>query len=96
MPAIRSSNDNGRSLEFFVTAALEEFDGFSLTERASRCQIRDTHTSSQIDPRLRKSFLEASRISADWVIREIGAGSGLAFEVDRTDDSDTGVADLII
>ena len=96
MPAIRSSNDNGRSLEFFVTAALQEFDACSLTERASRCQIRDAHTSSQIDPRLRKSFLEASRISADWVIREIGAGSGLAFEVDRTDDSDTGVADLII
>ena len=92
----RQSNDNGRSLEFFITAALQEFDGCSLTERASRKQINDATTSTNIDPTLRKSFVEASRISADWVIREIGVESGLAFEVDRTDDSDTGVADLVI
>ena len=96
MGARSVSNDNGRTLEFFVTAALQEFDGCTLTERASKDQIRDAKTSAVIDPTLRKSFVEASRISADWVIREIGAGSSPVFEVDRADDSDSGVADLII
>jgi len=91
-----SSNDNGRSLEYLITAEVQKRPGCSLTQRASRSQSRDSATVAQINQTLRASFTKAASTSADWIISEIGGEPGMVFEVDRTEDGDAGVADLII
>ena len=96
MTASSSSNDNGRSLEYLITAELQKRPGCSLTQRASRSQSRDSSTVAQINQTLRASFSKAAKTSADWIINEIGGKPGMVFEVDRANDGDAGVADLII
>ncbi len=96
MTASSSSNDNGRSLEYLITAELQKRPGCSLTQRASRSQSRDLSTVAQINQTLRASFTKAAKTSADWIISEIGGEPGTLFEVDRANDGDDGVADLII
>lgn len=96
MTASSSSNDNGRSLEYLITAELQKRPGCSLTQRASRSQSRDRSTVAQINQTLRASFTKAAKTSADWIISEIGDKPGMVFEVDRANDGDAGVADLII
>jgi len=96
MTSGRAPNDNGRSLEYLITAELQKRPGCSLTQRASRAQSRDSFTVSQINQTLRASFTKAATTSADWIISEIGGKPGMVFKVDRADDGDVGVADLII
>ena len=91
-----SSNDNGRSLEYFITAELQKRTGCSLSQKAAQSQSRDASTVTQISPTLRASFVKAAKTSADWIVNEVGGTTGIAFEVDRANDGDVGVADLIV
>ena len=91
-----SSNDNGRSLEYLITAELQKRAGCSITQRTSQSQSRDSTTVSQINQTLRSSLAKAAKVSADWIVNEIGGQSGIVFEVDRANDGDNGVADLIV
>jgi len=96
MPGSSKSNNNGRSLEYLITRALEGSPECSLTPRACASQSRDSVTVSKIDSRLRASFSRAAPVVASWVLSEIGKTSGIRFVVDRNSDSDVGVADLTI
>jgi hypothetical protein len=96
MTTSSSSNDNGRSLEYLITAELLKKTGCSLTQRATQSQSRDASTVTQINQALRSSFVKAAKASADWIVDEIGGKSGAAFRVDRASDGDVGVADLIV
>ena len=96
MTVSSSSNDNGRSLEYFITAELQKRTGCSLSQKAAQYQSRDASTVTQISPTLRASFVKAAKTSADWIVNEVGGTSGIAFEVDRANDGDVGVADLIV
>lgn len=96
MPGSSRSNNNGRSLEYHITKALQSSPGCSLTSRANADQSRDSVVASTIDRRLRASFALAAPVVAAWVLGEIGVGAGIKFEVDRHADSDEGVADLTV
>jgi hypothetical protein len=91
-----SSNDNGRSLEYLITAELLKKTGCSLTQRAVQFQSRDASTVTQISQTLRSSFVKAAKTSADWIVEEIGGNTGIAFKVDRASDGDVGAADLVV
>jgi len=92
----RSSNDNGRSLEYLIAKSLGDTPGVRLTSRAQTSQIRDENNLDNIDPRLRITLKKAGSIAAGWVISELRPGSKSFLEVDRSSDGDEGVADLII
>lgn len=96
MPGSSTSNNNGRSLEYLITDSLSRVKGCRLTDRAVVDQARDSHIVSTIDTSLRTSFTKAARILSPWILSEVGASGGTAFDVDRHHDSDPGVADLTI
>jgi hypothetical protein len=96
MAANSTSNDNGRTLEYLITERLKSQQGCSLTQRAKADQDRDSKTAKTINTALYTSFEEAARISVDWILKEVSASNGKSFLVDRADDADPGVADLII
>jgi hypothetical protein len=96
MTSGRSSNDNGRTLEYLITERLKMYPGCSLTQRATSHQSRDKVIAKTIHSVLYKTFGEAALISRDWILQEVTAGSQKSFVVDRADDGDSGVADLIV
>jgi len=96
MPGSSRSNDNGRSLEYFVTLALSTVRGCKLTSRTVEFQVRDKRTSAGINPSLKSAFDKASKIIRPCGISEIRLTSGQRFVVDRHADSDPGVADLTV
>ena len=96
MAGKRSSNDNGRTLEYLITEQLTMEPGCSLTQRAKEHQSRDKIIAKTINSALNKSFGEAARISVEWILKEVSADNRKSFVVDRADDGDAGVADLIV
>lgn len=90
------SNDNGRSLEYLIALEVAKIGGCATTERATRAQVRDSSTICDVDTSLVTSFRRAAALVALWISRELGLGESKTFTLDRTSDSDLGVADLII
>jgi hypothetical protein len=93
----RASNDNGRSLEYLIVECLGRAKDSVLTPRALRMQKRDAPISKSIDATLRVSLAAAAQHSSDWIISRAGnTGQRIALEIDRMDDGDLGVADIVV
>jgi len=96
VPGSSASNNNGRSLEYLISDALNKVSGCTFTSRAAEDQIRDSATVKLIDPLLRKSFKAAADLVQPWILSEIEYSKGSQFQVDRHSDSDQGVADITL
>lgn len=91
MPA--TSNDNGRSLEALIVERLASDRAYQLTDRAISAQSRDSRSLATINRSLRTSFEESAEKISNWLHTEL---SGSSIQVDRSGDSDSGVADIIL
>jgi hypothetical protein len=86
-------NNNGRSLEYLIVAALARQRAFALTDRAEVAQSRDKQTVNQIDSKLRNTFTSSAQIISSWMQK---SGLPTPTLIDRTSDGDEGVADIIL
>ena len=91
MPAV--SNNNGRSLEYLIVAALAKDQALQLTPRGVSAQSRDKEHAVRLDNKLRDSFSTSAEIISKWALELRGKRPAT---LDRTNDSDDGVADIII
>ena len=90
---VASPNANGRSLEQLIVGRLAKERAYQLTQRALDAQNRDSRFLNEIDKNLLISLRQSADKIAAWFGSEV---SDKQIQVDRTNDSDDGVADIIL
>ena len=86
------SNDNGRALEFAVTRQLD-LGGATLTATAQHHQAEYKKYFDIMVPKLKSEFIVASERIVKWVDTTV---STVGSTVDKSLDSDPGVADVLV
>lgn len=86
-------NANGRSLEQLIVSRLAQNRAYQLTPRAHAAQDRDSRLLNEINPALLFSLEQSADKISNWLSSQV---PGSKLKIDRSDDSDDGVADIFL